>query len=198
MKGQYLSFKDAVEQLCARTGEVVSEAKIIKLTFMNPPIERFDMGTASALTNCEELRLSTNAISTMIPLTGMRNLKVLTLSRNSIRNIRLTDELGQTLEQLWLSYNIIDKLPVFSKMEKLQVFYLAHNKIKDWSEVDKLSEAPSLKVTVMRGNPMYGQLGDDLSRIEVLKRIPNLTMIDGRMVTNDDKKKAFADQATDG
>ena len=190
------SFKDAVEKYCAQRGLVVSEAKVIKLTCMNPPIEKLDIGIISTLLNCEELRLSTNALPGLMPLTNMRNLRILTLSRNSIKSIRPLDDVAQTLEELWLSYNLLEKLNNLGKLEKLKVLYLAHNKISDINELDKIRDLENLKVTVMQGNPFYPS---DLSagRLSVLKKLPQLTMIDGKMVTNTEREGLSLGQEAD-
>lgn len=190
MKGNYTNFKEAVEKYCAEQGVVVTEAKIIKLTYMNPPIDKLEIGMMASLVNCEELRLSTNSIQNLVPLGNMRRLKILTLSRNFIKTIRHLDDVGQTLEQLWLSYNLIEKLNNLSKLEKLKVIYLAYNKISNWNEVDKLRENPALEKTVMLGNPIYSNTGSDAdARLKVLKHLPQLQMIDGRMVSNEDRDK---------
>jgi dynein light chain 1 len=49
----------------------------------------------------------------------MKNLKILSLSRNQIKHIRGLDEVGQTLEQLWLSYNLVERLENLNKCERL-------------------------------------------------------------------------------
>ena len=76
------SLKQAIEKYANEREIEPSEAKEIKLIFQNPPIEKVDIGILSKLTNCEALRLSTNAITAMISFNGMKSLKILSLSRN--------------------------------------------------------------------------------------------------------------------
>jgi dynein light chain 1, axonemal len=165
------SLKQAIEKYATEREIEPSEAKEIKLIFQNPPIERLDIGILSKLTNCEALRLSTNAINAMISFGGMKNLKILSLSRNQIKHIRGLDEVGTTLEQLWLSYNLVEKLDNLSKCEVLRVLYVAHNKIKEWGEIEKLAELSTLRTVVLLGNDIYnGAEGDP--RLIVLKKVP--------------------------
>lgn len=51
-----------------------ADAKEIKLTFRNPPLDRLDPMILSTLVNCERLSLSTNAISVLVPFNGMSKL----------------------------------------------------------------------------------------------------------------------------
>ena len=46
----------------------------------------------------------------MINLPNLRNLEILSLSRNNIKKIQGLDEIGQSLKELWLSYNSIERL----------------------------------------------------------------------------------------
>jgi hypothetical protein len=63
---------------------------------------------------------------------------------------------------------------------------MAHNKLKEWSEVDKLAELGNLRTVVFIGNEMYNSVEGD-PRLAVLKRVPQLTMIDGVSVTMAEK-----------
>ena len=56
------------------------------------------------------LALSTNAIEKISSLSGMDNLKILSLGRNLIKKIENLDAVAETLEELWLSYNLISSL----------------------------------------------------------------------------------------
>lgn len=40
----------------------------------------------------------------------LKNLKILSLGRNNIRELNGIEAVGETLEQLWISYNQIEKL----------------------------------------------------------------------------------------
>ena len=127
----------------------------------------------------------------MVPITGLRNLQILSLGRNQIKKIFGLEDIGANLKELWLSYNLIDKLDgLFPHCTALEVFYLAHNKVKDWNEIDKLKELPRLTNVVFLGNEIYDkQPNKDEARLQVLRRLPNLSMIDNILVTEGDKDK---------
>lgn len=59
---------------------------------------------------CSHLSLSTNNIEKISSLTGMENLKILSLGRNTLKKIENLDGVADTLEELWVSYNQIEKL----------------------------------------------------------------------------------------
>jgi len=81
-------------------------------------------------------------IEKMFPLTGMNNLKILSLARNRLKRLEKLEDVAETLEQLWVSYNEITSLDGLQGMNKLQVLYISNNSIKDWSELDKLVRGP--------------------------------------------------------
>ena len=62
-----------------------AEAETIKLCAKLPPIEKMD-ASLSTLVNCKQLSLSTNAIEKITNLNGLKNLTILSLSRNNIKN----------------------------------------------------------------------------------------------------------------
>ena len=97
----------------------------------------------------------------MINLPALRNLEILSLSRNNIKKISGLDEIGLTLKQLWLSYNLIERLDGLQTCVKLEVLFISNNKIKNWDEVEKLKELPSLANVLLNGNPIYDGLKKD-------------------------------------
>ena len=188
--GQPKSFRERIEQYAAKQGVAPSDLVEVKLICQNPLIDRMESTVLSTLTNCQYLRLSTNKISNMITITGMKKLEILSLSRNQIRLIKGLDEVGATLKQLWLSYNEIPKLDGLNRCEALTTLYMAHNKIHDWSELDKLNDLKNLKTVVFIGNEIYrNKTFDHEPRLEVLRRIPHLTMIDGVLVQPEERTK---------
>ncbi len=61
---------------------------------------------------------------------------------------------------------------------------MAHNKVKDWNELDKIKELPQLTNCVFLGNEIYEKFDDkEEGRIEVLRKLPQLSMIDNVLVT---------------
>ena len=54
--------------------------------------------------------MSTNNIDKMGSLSGMPNIRVLSVGRNLIKKIDKLDDIAGTLEELWISYNQIKSL----------------------------------------------------------------------------------------
>ena len=176
----------------AHPDQNASEAEEIKFIFQIPPIEKLETNVLNTLTNCKKLSLSSNAIDKMVPLPNLRNLEILSLSRNQIKKISGLEEIGQTLRELWLSYNVIEKLEGLQPCQKLQVLYIGNNKIKNWDEIDKLKELPEIGSVVFTGNPIYQNLQPDEGRAGVLKRVPTLKNVDGLLITEQLLKKFLA------
>lgn len=63
-----------------------------------------------------QLALSTNNIEKISSLSGMDNLRILSLGRNLIKKIENLDGVSETLEELWMSYNLLEKLVSSSKL----------------------------------------------------------------------------------
>jgi dynein light chain 1 len=173
---------------------VAAEAKIVKLYAQQPPIKKMDNSLNTLIANCEELSLSSNAIVQIQPL-NLRNLKILSLARNQIKRIERLDEVGGTLEQLWLSYNLIEKLTGLKALRKLTTLYLSNNLIRSFDELSNLSHNENLTELLLLGNPIYkvppydqGKDGEQKRRIEVLKRLPQLKKLDGKMVKPIDRE----------
>merc|ERR1719183_2669772 len=120
---------------------------------MIPPINKLD-NSLNTLKNCEQLSLSTNAIDRLIPLAGMKKLRILSLGRNQIKKIEKLDDLADTLEELWISYNLISSLDGLAQLSKLQVLYISNNGLKSYDELEKLSGLAELRDVLFIGNPM--------------------------------------------
>ena len=121
---------------------------------------------------CRHLALSTNNIEKISSLTGMENLRILSLGRNCIKKIENLEGVADTLEQLWISYNQIEKLVGIDKLTNLKVLYLANNKVKDWSEIDRLSALDKLEDLLLRACPIYDEHAATLSTYRVEVRVP--------------------------
>ncbi|XP_071770369.1 dynein axonemal light chain 1 [Centroberyx gerrardi] len=137
----------------------------------------------STLTNCERLSLSTNCIEKIANLNALKNLKILSVGRNNIKNLNGLEAVGDTLEELWISYNLIEKLKGIQVMKKLKVLYMSNNLVKEWAEFVKLSDLPCLVDLVFVGNPLeekYSAEGTWMD--EASKRLPKLKKLDGTPV----------------
>ncbi|XP_053545668.1 dynein axonemal light chain 1 [Bombina bombina] len=176
------TIKEALAKWEEKNGQKASEAKEVKLYAQIPPIEKMD-ASLSTLVNCEKLSLSTNCIEKIANLNGLKNLRILSLGRNNIKNLNGLEAVGDTLEELWISYNLIEKLRGIHVMKKLKVLYMSNNAVKDWGEFAKLSELPSLVDLVFVGNPLEEKHTADGNWVEeATKRLPKLKKLDGNPV----------------
>jgi dynein light chain 1 len=118
----------------------------------------------------------------MVPLTGMNKLKILSLGRNLIGKVEFLESVAGTLEELWISYNQLSTLDGINCCSNLTTLYVSNNQIKQWSELDKLQGLANLRDVLFTGNPIYDEVPKEQIRIEVLKRLPQITKIDGDLV----------------
>ncbi|XP_064368638.1 dynein axonemal light chain 1 isoform X2 [Dromaius novaehollandiae] len=87
------TIKEALAKWEEKTGQKASEAKEVKLYGQIPPVERMDE-SLSMLVNCEKLSLSTNCIERIANLNSLKNLRILSLGRNNIKNLNGLKVLG--------------------------------------------------------------------------------------------------------
>ncbi|XP_061597845.1 dynein axonemal light chain 1 isoform X2 [Cololabis saira] len=171
------SVKEALNKWEEKSGQKAAEATEIKLYAQVPPIEKMD-ASLSTLGNCEKLSLSTNCIEKITHLSGLKNLKILSLGRNNIK-----EAVADTLEELWISYNLIEKLRGIQLMKKIKVLYMSNNLVKDWSEFAKLADLPCLIDLVFVGNPLQEKHSVEGNWMdEASKRLPNVKKVDGMLV----------------
>ena len=184
--------KEAIKNWeAANEGQSITEAKIVKLYAQIPPIEKMD-DNLNTLESCEHLALSTNAIERMMPLSKLKNLRILSLARNQIKRIMGLDEVGNTLEELWLSYNNIEKLDGLQPCLKLHTLFLSNNKIRSWDEVGKLSQLPEIKNLLLVGNACYGDREKEENHPYVAKKVPQIQNVDGDMIDDTIRKAGAA------
>ncbi|MEQ2223424.1 Dynein light chain 1, axonemal [Ilyodon furcidens] len=173
------TMKEALNKWEEKTGEKTNEAKEIKLYGQIPPIEKMD-ASLSTLTCCEKLSLSTNCIEKITNLNALKNLRILSLSRNNIKTLAGLEAVGDTLVELWISYNLIDKLKGVNSMHKLKVLYMSNNLVKDWAEFVRLADVPCLVDLVFLGNPLQEKHSTEGNWMdEASKKLPNLKKLDG-------------------
>jgi dynein light chain 1 len=140
---------------------------------------------------CQKLSLSTNAIERMIPLPKLKSLRILSLGRNNIKRIMALEDVGATLEELWISYNQIEKLDGLQPCIKLSTLFMGNNKIKAFDEMAKVAQLPEIKVVLFVGNPCYGEKTKEENAPNVVKRIPQIEMVDGKMISPAVRKAAL-------
>ncbi|XP_068254427.1 acyl-coenzyme A thioesterase 5-like isoform X3 [Nyctibius grandis] len=177
-----------------KNGQKASEAKEVKLYGQIPPVERMDE-SLSTLVNCEKLSLSTNCIERIANLNSLKNLRILSLGRNNIKNLNGLEAVADTLEELWISYNFIEKLRGIRVMKKLKVLYMSNNLVKDWAEFVRLAELPLLEDLVFVGNPLQEKYASDQKNNwieEATKRVPKLKKLDGILVIKQEEDEEGA------
>ncbi|XP_019877746.1 dynein axonemal light chain 1-like isoform X2 [Aethina tumida] len=173
------TIKDAIKKWEEANKKKISEAKAVGFQFQWPPIDRMD-NSLSALVNC---CLSANMIEKIAGVSSLKNLRILSLSKNYIKSFSGLEALGDTLEQLWLSYNFIEKLRGAQVLRKLKVLHINNNLIKEWSEFMKLTELSHLEELSFFGNPLYENYEESAWEAEVTKRLPNLKILDFESLT---------------
>nr|XP_020464425.1 dynein light chain 1, axonemal isoform X1 [Monopterus albus] len=184
-----MTVKEALVKWEEKSGEKVSEAKEIKLYGQIPPIEKMD-ASLSTITNCEKLSLSTNCIEKITNLSGLKNLRILSLGRNNIKALTGLEAVGDTLEELWISYNLIEKLKGIQCMKKLKVLYMSNNLVKEWGEFERLADLPCLADLVFVGNPLQEKHSAEGNWLdEAQKRLPYLGKLDGTPLVNKKERK---------
>lgn len=134
-------------------------------------------------------------------LNGMKNLRVLSLSRNyikqvtglvcrsvtfSLKGIRMQiffqEAVADTLVELWISYNLVEKLKGLAVLKNLKILYISNNLLKDWMEFNRLQELESLQEVVLVGNPLCEGFDEASWRLECIKRLPLITKLDGEPI----------------
>ncbi|MEI7892383.1 MAG: hypothetical protein WCI05_04800 [Myxococcales bacterium] len=84
----------------------------------------------------------------------------------------------------------VDKLDGLSSCVKLEIFFIGNNVIKSWEEVAKLAMLPTLKNVLFYGNDIYKNYAKEDARLRVIKRIPNISIVDGKMIDDNTRKQA--------
>ncbi|XP_056151436.1 dynein axonemal light chain 1 [Lampris incognitus] len=187
------TIKEALIKWEEKAGEKASDAKAVKLYGQIPPIEKMD-ASLSTLINCERLSLSTNCIEKIANLNGLKNLRILSLGRNNIKNLNGLEAVGDTLEELWISYNLIEKLRGIGAMKNLKVLYMSNNLVKEWVEFAKLADLPCLVDLVFVGNPLEEKhTAEGTWMDEASKRLPKLKKLDGTPVIKQDDEEGEGD-----
>jgi len=181
------TIKDALARWEEKHGMKAAESEEVKLYGMMPPIEKMD-ASLSTLAKCTKLSLSTNCIEKIANLNGLKNLTILSLGRNNIKNLNGLEAVADTLVELWISYNSIEKLKGIGVLKKLQILYMSNNQVKAWDEFQKLAELPSLVDLLLVGNPLeekHTAEGDwrDLATTKLMK----LKKLDGIPVVRQDE-----------
>uniref|UniRef100_A0A3Q3KZ46 Leucine rich repeat containing 9 n=1 Tax=Mastacembelus armatus TaxID=205130 RepID=A0A3Q3KZ46_9TELE len=139
----------------------------------------------SRLTNLKALFLQGNEISQVEGLEGLHQLRELVLDRNRIKVLAENSFVGQNvLLELHLAENRIRELNHLDPLTELRKLFLGFNKLQDITELDKLEVLPSLTELSVLGNPV------SIISISVVLRLSRLQVLDGTMVTLEERTRA--------
>uniref|UniRef100_A0A1A7XEU2 Leucine rich repeat containing 9 n=1 Tax=Iconisemion striatum TaxID=60296 RepID=A0A1A7XEU2_9TELE len=142
----------------------------------------------SRLTNLKALFLQGNDISQVEGLEGLQQLRELVLNRNRIKTLTKNSFAAQTvLLELHLAENRIRELNHLDPLIELRKLSLDMNKLQDIAELEKLEVLPSLTELSIVGNPVAR---NSLHRPAVVLRLNQLQVLDGMMVTLEERTRA--------
>ncbi|XP_071079047.1 leucine-rich repeat-containing protein 9-like [Haliotis cracherodii] len=156
-----------------------------------------DMGALqlSRIPALKALFLQGNEITKVEGLDGLHDLRELVLDRNKIKGVSELAFINQwNLVELHLEENRVRDLSNLSSLENLQRLYLGSNRIQDLSELEKLDSLSNLVEISIVNNVISRRL---MHRPMLVFRMPQLVVIDGLPVTDEERAKAelyFADQ----
>ncbi|SOV13598.1 dynein light chain 1, putative [Plasmodium gaboni] len=185
-----VTFSNCIKNWEQKNGKKICDEEEVSFICNIPLIEKLD-NSINTLDKCKRLSLSTNRIEKLIPMSGLKNIEILSLGRNCIKKIQYLEDISGTLKQLWLSYNYIDKLDNLQSLKKLQVLYIFHNKIKSIEEIDKLNTLPELVELGLKGNPIYEGKTNEYMKLLILKKLPQLKIVDNETITEKQRNDAL-------
>ncbi|KAG7669817.1 hypothetical protein KSW81_007961 [Nannochloris sp. 'desiccata'] len=193
----FASIRQALERHCATSGVTFDQLHTLEkvsLAACCPPLDKLDPNFGQTVgPQCKLLSLSTNNIDRLAgtSLTGLDKLEILSVGRNCLKRLDGLEAVSNTLQELWASYNALEKLAGVERCSHLRVLYASNNKIKDWAEVERLAGLEQLEDLLLSGNPLCG--GDEAGyRAGVLRRLPQLNKLDGRLVSEEERVLAAA------
>ena len=73
----------------------------------------------------------------------------------------------------------------------MHTLFINSNKVKNWDEVGRLALVPELKTLLLVGNPVYGEQSKDENAPMVVKMVPQIEIVDGKMITSAIRKLAL-------
>ncbi|KAJ3012251.1 UNVERIFIED_CONTAM: Leucine-rich repeat-containing protein 9 [Siphonaria sp. JEL0065] len=137
----------------------------------------------------KRLYLQGNKITRIDGLEHMTTLTELVLDRNQIKAADPSSFLSLiNLKELHIKENRLRSLSHFDCLPNLQYLFLNSNRINEVIEIEKM-KLPSLLEISLLSNTITRKI---LYRVVVVLRFPQIVMIDGRDVSEDDRKRAEA------
>ncbi|MCL2159558.1 MAG: leucine-rich repeat domain-containing protein, partial [Oscillospiraceae bacterium] len=146
---------------------------LFELDLSNKNLTNADIAPLRLMKNIEVLNLGGNQVSDLSPISGLTNLKKLSLyDNNRISDLTPLKNLTN-LTMLSLYFNPIGDISVLSNMTKLEELYLSDNKIKDITPISSLT---TLAVLSLNGNQIK-----DLKPLSGLVNLRNLSLKDNQI-----------------
>ncbi|XP_070181590.1 leucine-rich repeat-containing protein 9-like isoform X2 [Littorina saxatilis] len=149
----------------------------------------------SRLPSLKALFLQGNEIMKVEGLEGLHDLRELVLDRNKIKVVSDYAFANQwSLQELHMEENRLREVASLGCLENLQRLYLGSNRIQDITELGKLDALSNLVELSVVNNAVARRL---LHRVVLVFRLPQLMIIDGVPITDEERNKAemyFADQ----
>ncbi|CAD2088941.1 dynein light chain 1, putative [Plasmodium vinckei brucechwatti] len=155
-----------------KTGKKISEEENVSFICNIPLIEKLDQ-SINTLEKCKRLSLSTNRIEKLVPMPGLKNIEILSIGRNCIKKLQFLEDISGTLKQLWISYNNIDKLDNLQSLKNLQ------------------NTLPELIELGLKGNPIYEGRTNEYMKLVILKKLPQLKVVDNETITEKQRNDAL-------
>ncbi|XP_005098353.1 leucine-rich repeat-containing protein 9 [Aplysia californica] len=149
----------------------------------------------SRLPSLKALFLQGNEIVKVEGLDGLHDLRELVLDRNKIKQLSEYSFINQwNLQELHLEENRLRDLVGLGCLENLLRLYLGSNRIQELVELDRLDTLHNLVEISLVNNAVARRL---MHRVVLVHRLPRLAVIDGILITEEERNKAelyYADQ----
>ncbi|KNE68728.1 hypothetical protein AMAG_13369 [Allomyces macrogynus ATCC 38327] len=140
----------------------------------------------------EELHFGFNNVAELVPFDAPK-LRYLNLQNNALAFDQVAalsdrDRLPM-LRHLNLQWNGISSLAPDTVIPHLTTLWISDNNLGQWTDVDALHAWPDLTELRINRNPIYA--GDtELARIQVIARLPSLTVLNGSEISEKDRMGA--------
>lgn len=140
----------------------------------------------------EVLELQGNKLTTLVGMGCLASLRHLVLDSNQLTSLEGLN--APTLTTLDLSNNMLESLAFINGAPNCSELILTGCKLSgddiQMPELKRLADAtPVLKKIMLGGNPCFDALGENV-KAEVLARVPQVTIVEGEEVTDEDRDQA--------
>mmetsp|Transcript_24695 Transcript_24695/g.21930 ORF Transcript_24695/g.21930 Transcript_24695/m.21930 type:complete len:388 (+) Transcript_24695:144-1307(+) len=133
------------------------------------------------------LNASNNNITKVEHIDHLKDLREVDLSNNRIRQFESNSfSINHQIACLRVEENGLKTLSNIDKLSKLQFLFVHANRISDFWDIEKLESCPKLMELCLTSNPIYKK---PMYRISVVKRLPNLLILDTREITVEERER---------